>query len=1457
MEWGTLMPFYEIERKFFVCFCMFCLFITSNQATFAQDIVRTKSSNSTHKEYDPSTGIVTQHLTAVENSTSLACSGNQPEEIIIKFKTTAIPQLKNKALVTGSSSLTEKEVEYFLKKKHKHQSKNVRKLFPNTNIKTLATSSKHKQRQVSRLNKLKTLRLKYQLENIFLVNINAQNCLEQKRILNDLNHDPSIEYAEANLEIKANATNDYFSNTNGKAWTLGYSETWGFEQIEAEKAWEQSQGQGVVVTIIDTGVDYNHPDLWNNIWVNPSVVMDLNKDGKIDLDDVDLNHDKLIDSKEIIADMFGKDLVNNDSAPIDDSGHGTHVAGTIAAVSNNNIGLAGIAPKAKILPIKVLNAAGSGSLTSIAQGLQYAIDLFLTNPEIESMITNNSYGGSGTSELLEDIFNQAKEAGIISVVAAGNSDTDAIDTIPASYDSVITVGSVGYNKVKSGFSNYGSVVDIAAPGGGDSNDANVANIVSTISLDSRLLQSRPQYKITDPSSDPYFYARLSGTSMATPHVVGVAALIKSKHPEWNPDEIQDILVNTSEEFTQNKQERIGSGIVNASKALNINSSYPLAKIIDLPNPISGNCQINFIASRSSHGFDIAKVELAWSQDLIEWQSIPIADAESVANFNTSIATNSDIFFRLKVADKAGQTNTNIQSTQVENFKLIHPLPGDITNQYDPLSIRASFYSAQITNFHVLYRIGMDTNWHEEAISLDSSKIGKEFIDEEIASLDVSKLKANEVCSIKLVIEYGKNASTETEPINIYIDSKLKKGFPIYFGNKLDALIFDQPQAPVVANIDDDKGKELLAIAPNYDASLGLLTFTLKAWKLSGQELWSQNILYPGDLLGIDVDNDAKSEIFFNTSEDTSLLFHSLDGAGQERTNFPIIIKNHYLSVMKIADIDSDKELEIISIISSRSSNQESLLIIDAETGTIEKNIALEVSPAEGSFSLANLDNDPELEILYHSGEFSYTKLLAINMDTSTVTGWPANIDESIITMENIEVADLDNDGLDEVVSKAGSIVSRTPSSMTYYSQAAIFNHDATLIKLVENAPESTFSFADIDSNKEKDILFTNNYMFDIGKIYAVDKTGENLNNWPLDFLNSGVRRANFENRIETILVSDINNDKQDDLLFSFAGLGRSFYHDSNLEDSGGIFAFNKDSSVLDLNPRDDSNTLMLGTTGSLKPSGSKLESSAGFPLITDMEEDGFKDLVIAKSFEYGFKNQAKLNDYDPSIKLGTLIYAWDFASIANPTETSNPDPNPPTDPDPNSPSDPDPVPQPNPTPPVETPPSPPANPAPIPPSLPIPTPPSDPSPTPPGDPDPELPVNPDPVKPINPEDNIEASFEFNLADSNDPLAELQSLKKNNFSLVKFSISKTAVSEAKELKLNFSTTDEFENLVNFGIANSQIIPITKDSWFTKVKLQKRNKFLKKYPDSTIIDIPVTVRDLDSGYLNTGFIRVHVN
>ena len=258
--------------------------------------------------------------------------------------------------------------------------------------------------------------------------------------------------------------------------------------IAAESSWRISQGsRQVVVAVIDTGIDYTHEDLANNIWTNP---FELPGNG---LDD---------DENGVIDDVHGARFLSTGASgnPFDDNQHGTHVAGTIGAVHGNGLGGKGVVPFVTLLPIKFLDGNGSGRLSDAIAAIDYMIDL-KTRLGVNIKIANNSWGGGGYSPALEAAIRRAYDAGIIFVAAAGNSgsDNDSSPTFPANYDlpNIISVTAIDQNQNLAPFSNYGaSTVDIAAPG---------------VSISSTLPGQR--------------YGALSGTSMATPHVSGALALL--------------------------------------------------------------------------------------------------------------------------------------------------------------------------------------------------------------------------------------------------------------------------------------------------------------------------------------------------------------------------------------------------------------------------------------------------------------------------------------------------------------------------------------------------------------------------------------------------------------------------------------------------------------------------------------------------------------------------------------------------------------------------------------------------------------------------------------------------------------------------------------------------------------------------------------------------------------------
>ncbi|MDH6070985.1 S8 family peptidase, partial [Umezakia ovalisporum] len=269
--------------------------------------------------------------------------------------------------------------------------------------------------------------------------------------------------------------------------------------IDAPEAWDiQTGNPDLVIGVIDTGVDYTHPDLVGNIWTNI---------GEIAGDGIDNDGNGYID------DIRGWDFAYNDNNPMDVDGHGTHVSGTIAGKGNNAVGVTGVAWNAKIMPLKFLDDTGSGWISDAILAVEYA-----TAQGVK--LTNNSWGGGGYSQGLYDAIAAAGDAGSLFIAAAGNesNNNDSSPSYPASYnlDNIISVAAITHWDGLSSFSNYGlTTVDLGAPG---------SDIYSTVPGNS--------------------YDSYSGTSMASPHVAGAAALLWSENPTWTAQQVKDVLLQT-------------------------------------------------------------------------------------------------------------------------------------------------------------------------------------------------------------------------------------------------------------------------------------------------------------------------------------------------------------------------------------------------------------------------------------------------------------------------------------------------------------------------------------------------------------------------------------------------------------------------------------------------------------------------------------------------------------------------------------------------------------------------------------------------------------------------------------------------------------------------------------------------------------------------------------------------
>lgn len=309
--------------------------------------------------------------------------------------------------------------------------------------------------------------------------------------------------------------------------------------VHAPEAWSRSVGAGVVVAVIDSGVDVNHPELAGQLWINPKESAGNRKDD---------------DRNGFVDDINGANFLNNTGNVQDDAGHGTHVSGIIAAAANNGNGGVGLAPGAKIMALKVLDASGNGSINAAVNAIYYAVNN-------GAKVINASWTMSVGSPALISAMSFAASRNVVFVTAAGNerSNNDLVPSYPGNYrfTNVLTVGAVDSDGKLADFSNYGaSTVDVAAPG---------VSILSTT---------------------PGSYEAWDGTSMATPFVAATAALIASLRPDYTAAQIVDRIKSTATRSVDLAGIIASAGYLDAGAATNLPAYVaPAQTVVPVVTPL--------------------------------------------------------------------------------------------------------------------------------------------------------------------------------------------------------------------------------------------------------------------------------------------------------------------------------------------------------------------------------------------------------------------------------------------------------------------------------------------------------------------------------------------------------------------------------------------------------------------------------------------------------------------------------------------------------------------------------------------------------------------------------------------------------------------------------------------------------------------------------------------------------
>ncbi|MBN2015490.1 S8 family serine peptidase [Candidatus Dojkabacteria bacterium] len=487
-----------------------------------------------------------------------------------------------------------------------------------------------------------------------LVRIDLESGVDTKDFLESLDSLEGVEYVEENAQYEITATpNDPYYISGGQ---------WGVSQIHLEDAWDSQQGSGsIVIAVLDTGLDLSHADIVGNVWSNSQEsVGDGNGDNCPGVCAVDDDGDTLIDedsnecgSNGIDRDGFpctytddldddddengyaddfeGWDFVNNDNDPTDDHGHGSHVSGIIGSVTDNSTGVAGTIWNVKIMPLKTLDNYGNGNTDDAIDALDYAL-------QNGADIVNMSWRGGTYSQSLQDKITELYSGNLIAVAASGNDYNNTDNWYPASMNDLLTVGATDSFDARASFSNYGYKVEISAPG------------VDILSLRA---SGTPVGSCTAYSDTNYKYC--GGTSMSTPFVAGVAALVWDQNGALTNAQVMQVLLKNVDSFSPDQYSGRGrlnadSAVDNASITAGVVSEVVSTVSVDQSTPNAGDTVNITVTVNDGNGNPISGrivyVESSRGATDTIAPSSDTTDAVGVANFTLDSLTSGELYLEV-------------------------------------------------------------------------------------------------------------------------------------------------------------------------------------------------------------------------------------------------------------------------------------------------------------------------------------------------------------------------------------------------------------------------------------------------------------------------------------------------------------------------------------------------------------------------------------------------------------------------------------------------------------------------------------------------------------------------------------------------------------------------------------------------------------------------------------------
>lgn len=943
------------------------------------------------------------------------------------------------------------------------------------------------------------------LSNIYVFDLGVRPAAEVVATIQSLRSDPNVLWAEEDRAISVSyVPNDPDYSSSG-SWGQSYDDLYGLKSIGTAAAWDTTRGLGVIVAVIDTGVDYTHPDISANIWTNG---------GEIPGNGIDDDHNGFVD------DVRGWDFVGpvaaspvEDNDPADVYGHGTHVAGTIAATGDNHEGVVGVAWQSKLMIVRGLDNTGNGYDSDLARAIVYAVDN-------GADVINASWGGSGFSQTETDAVAYAHAHGVVFVAAAGNSAANAADFSPASVQEAITVSAIDADDTLASFSNFGNKIDVTAPG------------VDILSLE----------------AGTSGYVRMRGTSMAAPHVSGVAALIIAQHPDYTNEQVRQVLRASATDLgTPGKDQSFGYGRVSA--ALSMLVDQPLQASITSPvdggNPLLVATPL--VGTASGPGFDHYLIEFGAGTAPTSWITLA-SSTGSVVNgtlgaFDPTTLVDGIYTVRLQAFNAGGAVFTDQIQVKVRYLEITWPrtpTTPSLTQEVKPgtiYQIRGSARGPSFQSYVLEWAPGAaaTTGWSTTGLMLQGGGLSP--VADGVLGTWTPPSTLQGFYSLRLTVANTGFSSTTTSAF--YAEPALLAGAWPQFVGPVGAVQSVQPvrqpdgtvqlllcgatyfpsqlylyasdgslrttplldgryNQPAVADLDGQPGDEIVVpdesilkifhsdltlahaiptdpgnhfagapvILPDLDND-GVPEIVALGWNSDLSRIaiyifhadgtrYSQNpppnlSVNPGitpRIVAVDLDGDGQKEIVLGheNSTGTGYVLKAFNADGSDYAAWSTLTFSDLgLTEIAAADLDREGKADLIITEYNQAAAADQIRIING-AGTVRAGWPVAFPGRErgmAKLAIGDLDRDQHMEIVV-AAETQITVL----RDDGTLwrPAWSNGGNPQWCTSANPVIADLDGDGSPEILAATSSINFDDPHNLYFYSALTSYRSDGTVMR---------------------------------------------------------------------------------------------------------------------------------------------------------------------------------------------------------------------------------------------------------------------------------------------------------------------------------------------------------------------------------------------------------------------------